>query len=107
MFTKIINVVQLFTNPTVVTVQPTLSCVRGLRDGGASTFLAAQTIFYAIGQAIFESDFVSTFSYQIQVKSRGFTPASLTLSNLGLLLTSVVHQTHFCSVVTVDNNNIV
>ena len=52
-FTKILNVVQLFTNPTVVTVQPTLSCVRGLRDRGARTFLAAQTIFTRF-QAIFE-----------------------------------------------------
>ena len=39
--------------------------------------------FYAIFERV-----LSTFGYQIQVKSRVFTPASLTLSNLGLL----VHQ---------------
>ena len=57
MFTKILNVVQLFTNPTVVTVEPTLSCVRGLRDGGARTFFGRANDFYAIFtrfQAIFK-----------------------------------------------------
>ena len=53
-----LNVVQLFTNPTVVTVQPTLSCVLGLRDGGARTFFGRANDFYAI-LARFQGDFKS------------------------------------------------
>ena len=45
MFTKILTVVVMFIEAAVVIVQPTLSCVRCLRDGEARNFFAAQTIF--------------------------------------------------------------
>ena len=131
MFTKFLNVVQLFTKPTVVTVtvQPANCCycstpVQLPRFGRNSAkarpfcdfcdFFAVLTWFQAIlmqFQAI-----LSVCCIKFKGKQSGLYPGGLTLGNWsqvfaccsrGLLFTSVVHQTHCCSVVTVNNNNTV
>ena len=60
---------------------------------------------------------LSVWSIEIKGKQSGLPPAGLTLGDWsqvlayccsrGLLFTSVVHQAHCCSVVTVNNKNIV
>ena len=125
-FTKILNVVQLFGKPTVVivTVQPLYCCYcstpvqlpifdRNSAKTLRSALFRFSRVFNAIlrrFQAIFES-------IEIKGKQSGLPPAGLTLGgwsqvlayccSRGLLFTSVVHQAHCCSAVTVNNKNIV
>ena len=132
MFTKILNVVQLFTKPTVVTVtvQSAYCCYCStlvqLPTFGRNSAKTRSFCDFAIFTR-FLRDFkpilrrfqanLSVRRIKFKEKQSGLHPVGPTLGNSsqvlayccsrGLLFTTVVHQAHCCSVVTVNNKNIV
>ena len=131
-FTKILNVVQLFTKPTVVTVtvQSAYRCYCStlvqLPTFGRNSAKTRSFCDFAIFTR-FLRDFkpilrrfqanLSVRRIKFKEKQSGLHPVGPTLGNSsqvlayccsrGLLFTIVVHQAHCCSVVTVNNKNIV
>ena len=150
MFTKILNVVQLFTKPTVVIVivqaayccycsspapcclargrdgpaVPTGTCVRGVftalftaarRPPGPPTHdlkaglhhLSHREAYGATWSSLGSSLATSTFGRPAQFGPTlgNWSQVLAYCCSRGLLFTSVVHEAHCCSVVTVNNTN--